>query len=76
MNIRYGIPIPDKAEEIQSKVAEEITRLSGLHVAAVHVIFRNVYLNNPKPLVDKTTNSDEAPVLLGGHVDEEYTDEF
>ncbi|MBA3602513.1 MAG: Asp23/Gls24 family envelope stress response protein [Parachlamydiaceae bacterium] len=42
VNICYGIPIPDKAEEIQVKVSEEITKLTGLHVSSVHVIFKNV----------------------------------
>lgn len=42
VNVNYGICIPDKAEEIQSKVAEQITLLTGLHVACVHVVFKNI----------------------------------
>jgi uncharacterized alkaline shock family protein YloU len=42
VNVCYGISIPDKAEEIQTKVAEEITILTGLHVASIHTVFKNV----------------------------------
>ena len=42
VNICYGEPIPTKAEEIQVKVAEKITELTGLHVSTVHIIFKNV----------------------------------
>ncbi len=42
INVKYGVSIPEKAEEIQSKIAEEISTLTGLHVACVHVIFKNL----------------------------------
>jgi uncharacterized alkaline shock family protein YloU len=42
LNISYGLSIPEKAEEIQSKVATEVCRLTGLHVGSVHVIFKNL----------------------------------
>jgi uncharacterized alkaline shock family protein YloU len=42
LNVAYGVCIPEKAEEIQSKVAKEICRLTGLHVGIVHVIFKNL----------------------------------
>lgn len=42
VNIRYGVPIPQKAEEIHSRIAEEITRLTGLHVSSVQVVFRGL----------------------------------
>ena len=42
INIEYGISIPEKAEEIQSKIVEEVSALTGLHVACVHVIFKNL----------------------------------
>lgn len=42
VNVVYGVSIPEKAEEIQSRVVEAITRLTGLHVGRVHVVFRNV----------------------------------
>lgn len=42
INIKYGIPIPDKSEEVQAKIIEELTRLTGFHVSNVHVIFKNL----------------------------------
>ncbi len=42
LNIGYGIAIPEKALEVQSKISEEIMRLTGLHVASVHVVFKNI----------------------------------
>lgn len=44
VNICYGIPLPEKAEEIQAKVAEEITRLTGLHVSSVHIVFKDLII--------------------------------
>ena len=44
INVVYGISIPEKAEEIQSKISEEISRWTGLHVASVHIIFKNLIL--------------------------------
>lgn len=42
IKIAYGVSIPEKAEEIQAKLAEEISRWSGLHVASVHVVFKDL----------------------------------
>ncbi|HAB99034.1 MAG TPA: hypothetical protein DCE71_04360 [Parachlamydiales bacterium] len=44
INIQYGLSIPEKAEEVQTKLVEEISRWSGLHVATVHVIFKNMII--------------------------------
>lgn len=61
VNILYGIPIPDKAEEIQNKILEEITKFTGLHVACVHVVFKNLLLREPKPIeVKKLDLEDEG----------------
>lgn len=48
INVAYGIVMPQKAEEIQTLISHEITKLTGLHVAAVHVVFKNLIL--PQPL--------------------------
>lgn len=48
VNIAYGVSIPEKSEEIQTKIVQQISRLTGLRVAAVHVIFKN--------LIPKTAN--------------------
>lgn len=42
INVAYGICIPEKAEEVQMKIAEKISRFTGLHVACVHVVFKNL----------------------------------
>ncbi len=47
INVAHGLSIPEKAEEIQTKVSEEITRLTGLHVACVHVVFKSLIPEHP-----------------------------
>ncbi|MDN3506912.1 MAG: Asp23/Gls24 family envelope stress response protein [Simkaniaceae bacterium] len=60
INIAYGISLPEKAEEIQGKIAQEISRLTGLHVSCVHVIFRNLVLPHEKQLEGPP---EEAPIV-------------
>ena len=40
--VAYGISIPQKAEEKKKKITEVVSELTGLHVGAVHVIFKNL----------------------------------
>ncbi len=42
VKVAYGISIPEKAEEIHTKIVEEISRLTGLHVGKVHVVFKDL----------------------------------
>lgn len=42
VNVVFGCSLPEKAEQIQTEVAKTISRLTGLHVASVHVVFKNV----------------------------------
>jgi len=42
INVAYGICIPGKAEEIQNRILEQISKLTSLHVGKVHVIFKNL----------------------------------
>lgn len=42
INVAYGMSIPEKAEEVQMKLVEEVSRWTGLHVASVHVIFKDL----------------------------------
>ena len=42
VNVAYGVSLPEKAEEIQTLVAKEVGRLTGLRVASVHVVFKNL----------------------------------
>ena len=67
VNIGFGVSIPAKAEEIQSKVTEEITRMTGLHVSMVHVIFKGI------TQLKKGSQPPVEPVVLPA---EEYNDEF
>ena len=46
LNVAYGISIPDKAEEVQARISEEITRYTGLHVSEVHVVVKDILLPN------------------------------
>ncbi len=46
INVAYGIPLPEKAEEIQNNISKEVSRLTGLHVSTVHVVFKNLVLPN------------------------------
>lgn len=70
VNICYGFSIPEKAEEIQSKITEDITRLTGLHVSCVHVVFKNVLsMEQAERLTSEGPQKTETSP-------EEYTDEF
>lgn len=74
VDVQYGISIPQKAEEIQSKIVEEITRLTGLRVAAVHVVFKNII---PLDTTESTMNYlDKAFKKHSASTESEYNDEF
>lgn len=57
INIEYGVSIPEKAEEVQTKLAEEISRWTGLHVAVVHVIFKSMIV----PASEEVLPEDSTP---------------
>lgn len=77
VNICYGLPIPEKAEEIQSKIAEEVTKLTGLHVASVHVIFKNVIPGDKtRHMISQLPPSVELSLKNSRSIEEDYTDEF
>ncbi len=42
VSVAYGIVIPEKAQEIQMKIAQQLSELTGLHVSLVHVVFKNL----------------------------------
>lgn len=77
VNICYGYSIPEKAEEIQTLCAEEITKLTGLHVSYVHVVIKNVVsaeqLRKGLSIVDQPVS---PPAVHGSNIEEEYSDEF
>ena len=47
VSVAYGIVIPQKAEEIHQKVAQELSHLTGLHVSSVHVVFKSLITKDP-----------------------------
>lgn len=57
INIAYGISIPEKAEEVQMKITEELSRWTGLHVGSVHVIFKDLM---PQQGVEKENGNVEV----------------
>jgi uncharacterized alkaline shock family protein YloU len=75
VNIVYGLSIPEKADEIQIAIAEEITKLTGLHVSCVHVVFKNIIPPEQAKKGALGTMSG-PPVVLGSNPEEEYNDEF
>ncbi|MCE5319061.1 MAG: Asp23/Gls24 family envelope stress response protein [Parachlamydia sp.] len=73
VNICYGFSIPEKAEEIQSKITEDITRMTGLHVSCVHVVFKNVLSAEQAERLTSEAFKDPQKTDVSP---EEYTDEF
>lgn len=72
LNVAFGVSIPEKAEEIQTKVAEEITKMTGLHVAMVHVIFKGIV---PKDRLKKISEVFTTPINNTESL-EEYSEEL
>lgn len=72
INIAYGVSIPEKAEEIQSKVAEEVTKYTGLHVASVHVVVKNII--HPEQAA-RGFQALTPPAAIAA-AEEEYNEEF
>jgi uncharacterized alkaline shock family protein YloU len=61
VNMAYGISIPDKAKEIQHKIADEMKALTGLGVSSVHVVFKNLILPEPEKPQVKAAPDDDIP---------------
>lgn len=76
LNVLYGVSIPDKAQEVQSKIREEITEFTGLHVSSVHVVFKNII--NDKEMEKSKINPTliTLPPSSKEIVEDEYSDEF
>lgn len=73
INVQYGYSIPEKAEEIQTLVANEITKITGLHVSTVHVVFKNVLpIDQIKMLRSPLTTTS----VVKTPIEDEYNDEF
>ena len=77
INVAYGVCIPEKAEEIQTKLVEEISGITGLHVGCVHVVFKNLI-----SCKESEGSIDSVSDLLDRHIKgsspsvEKYDEEF
>lgn len=76
INIMYGISIPEKAEEIQTKISEEVTKITGLHVGFVHVIFKNILPIDQIKLPRSPLTPTGIHPAGASTIEEDYTDEF
>ena len=74
VNIAYGISIPEKAEEIQTKIAEDVTRMTGLHVSCVHVIFKDLIRREVAKKIQAKEADTKPP--HAATLAEEYSDVF
>jgi uncharacterized alkaline shock family protein YloU len=76
VDILYGVHIPEKAEEIQSQIAENITNLTGLHVGSVHVVFKNV-ISAEQANKRSAAQTSQVPMHMNTpNSAEDYSDEF
>ena len=77
INICYGFSIPEKAEEVQSKIAVDITRWTGLHVSYVHLTFRNLISSDQvKSISQVLEHSKEQGLRREASIEDEYSEEF
>lgn len=75
INVQYGISIPEKTEEVQAKIVDEIVSLTGLHVSTVHVVVKGLI---PKENKEKQKDRPYPSNFLEGEegIGEEFTEEF
>jgi len=76
LNIAYGVAIPEKAQEVQSKITEEITKYTGLHVSSVHVIFKNILSDEEMEKSKVNPALASLPPTSKELSEDEYNDEF
>lgn len=78
VNVYFGYSIPQKAEEIQTICSQEITKLTGLHVSHVHVVFKNILLQDQdKKMTWLPSNALSASANgIKMQQTDEYNDEF
>jgi uncharacterized alkaline shock family protein YloU len=76
INVAYGLSIPDKAEEIQNKILQDISRLTSLHVGAVHVVFKNLISLKPQESVEQVLEKRVKAVKPSSAPSEHYDEVF
>jgi uncharacterized alkaline shock family protein YloU len=57
IDIQFGVSIPEKAEEVQSKIIKAISSYCGLHVSSIHLIFKNIISEKKE---DKINTSEDS----------------
>lgn len=74
VNVAYGISIPDKAEEIQARLAQEISRLTGLHVGCVHVVFKNLISSQDllEEMIGRRAKKGAESAASSDHYDDQF----
>ncbi len=70
VNIKFGLSIPEKSEEIQSKIIQDISKFTGLHVSSVHVIFKNLLPDITKTQEEEEDEEDELETIVNN--EDEY----
>lgn len=58
VSVAFGIVIPQKAQEIQQKVAQQLSQLTGLHVSLVHVVFKSLITEAKEAVIEQPQYSD------------------
>lgn len=76
INVAYGVCIPDKAEEIQNKILQDISRLTSLHVGVVHVIFKNLISLKPQHTLEEMLEKKVKSAEKETKVKESYDEVF
>lgn len=76
INVSYGICIPDKAEEIQNKILQDISRLTGLHVGIVHVIFKNLISSKQSARIEELLEKKVKATKSSAITQERYDEVF
>lgn len=76
INVAYGIIIPDKADEIQNKILQDISHLTGLHVGTVHVVFKNLISKKHKASVEEMLEKKVKASKVSPSQCEHYTEVF
>ncbi|MBM3208376.1 MAG: Asp23/Gls24 family envelope stress response protein [Chlamydiae bacterium] len=76
INVAYGICIPEKAEEVQMKILEEVSSFTGLHVASVHVVFKNLFCPKQQQQAQDKAFSTSIMEALAKDKLSEFSEEF
>ena len=62
IGIQYGVHIPKKAEELQNRISEAITAMTGMRVGCVHIVFRELAREGKDPLSERPIETREQPL--------------